>query len=180
MNAKRSLAIITMVLVGFAGIATAEEATRWINVNVEEHNDGTKVSVHLPLNLVLAVLDGVEVDNFHSGRVDLEMDDVDVDWPGVFAAIQDAPDGEFVTVDSPDADVRVSKEDGMMLIDVDEKDGDNAVVKVRVPMSMINALNIDDNNTVDIKAFLQSLDELPDGELVRVESNDANVRVWIE
>ncbi|MCP4895564.1 MAG: hypothetical protein GY906_01210 [bacterium] len=180
MNAKRTLAIITMILVSFAGMASAEEATRWINVNVEEHSDGTKVQVHLPLNLVLAVIDGINIENFDHGKVDLELDDMDVNWPEVFAAIQDAPDGDFVTVSSPDADVRVSKSGGMMLIDVNEKEHDNANVKVRVPMSMINSLHIDDENRVDVKAFLQSLNELPDGELVRVESDDANVRVWVE
>lgn len=180
MNAKRTLAIIATLLIGFAGFASAETTGRWINVDVQEHTDGTKVKVHLPLDLVLTVINGIDIQNFDAGEVDLEMGDVDVDWPQVFQALRDAPDGEFITVDSPDADVRVSKASGMMLIDVDEKEGDNAKVKVRVPMSMINALHIDDANRVDVKAFLASLNELPDGELVRVESDDANVRIWVE
>ena len=35
-------------------------------------------------------------------------------------------------------------------------------------------------NTLDVAALLQSLDKLPNGELVKVTSNEANVRVWIE
>ena len=37
-----------------------------------------------------------------------------------------------------------------------------------------------EENTLDVAALLQSFDKLPNGELVKVTSNEANVRVWIE
>jgi len=178
MTRKTVMAILVTLLV--VGAAAAADDSRWINVHVTEPATNTNVEVHLPLNLVLTVMNGIRVDGFDAGKVELDIDDVDIDWPGVFAAIKDAPDGKFVTVKSDDADVNVSKQDGTMLIHVDQKEDEHAVVDVRVPMELVDALTIDDRNRIDVKAVLASLDRLPDGDLVRVTSDEANVRVWIE
>jgi len=47
-------------------------------------------------------------------------------------------------------------------------------------MEMMAALTFGDENTLDVAALLGSFDQLPNGELVKVTSNEANVRVWIE
>jgi len=176
----RKITALAAAFILIAGFALAAEETRWVNVNVSEHNDGTNVEVHLPLNLVLSVLKSVDVDNFHKGHIDLDIDDADVDWAGIFAAVKDAPDGQFVTVNSPDANVSVSKQGGTLLINVDEMDGENSKVKVTVPVEFMDALSINEGSQIDVAALLESFDRLPNGDLVTVESNDANVRVWIE
>ena len=178
MNSKTTAIAAIIVLV--AGFALAAEETRWMNVHVTEHIEGTNVEVHLPLNLVLSVLKSVDVENFHRGHVDLDIDDVDIDWPEILAAVKDAPDGQFVTVDSPDAKVNVRKQGGTLLIDVAEIDGDKAKVKVTVPMEFMDALSINEESQIDVAALLAGFDKLPNGELVTVESDEANVRVWIE
>lgn len=176
----RKITALAAAFILIAGFALATEETRWVNVNVSEHSGGTNVEVHLPLNLVLSVLKSVDVDNFHKGRIDLDIDDADVDWAGIFAAVKDAPDGQFVTVNSPDANVSVSKQGGTLLINVDEMDGENSKVKVTVPVEFMDALSINEESQIDVAALLESFDRLPNGDLVTVESNDANVRVWIE
>jgi hypothetical protein len=55
-----------------------------------------------------------------------------------------------------------------------------AKVQVTVPMEMMDALSFGEENTLDVAALLQAFDKLPNGELVKVTSEDANVRVWIE
>jgi hypothetical protein len=55
-----------------------------------------------------------------------------------------------------------------------------AKVKVTVPMEMMDALNFGEDYTLDVAALLESFDKLPDGNLVTVTSQEANVRVWIE
>ena len=177
---KRLAGSFFVVLLLVAGMAYAEEETRWINVHVTETSSNTNVEVHLPLDLVLTIIEGVKVENFDAGKVDLELGDAEIDWPHIFAALKDAPDGKFVTVDSDDADVEVKKEQGMMFVHVTEKNGEHAVVDVRVPMELMDALSVDEENRMDVRAFLQSLDKLPDGELVRVDADDAKVRVWVE
>ena len=47
-------------------------------------------------------------------------------------------------------------------------------------MTMIDALHIDENNQIDVAAFLTSFDQLPEGDLVTVDADDAKVRVWVE
>jgi hypothetical protein len=176
---NRKITIIAAVIIVAAGLALAEE-TRWVNVQVTEHTEGANIEVHLPLNLVLSVLKSVDVDNFHNGRVDLDIDDADIDWPAILAAVKDAPDGKFVTVDSPDAQVSVHKEAGTLYIDVNEIEGDNAKVKVRVPMELMDALDINEESQIDVAALLSSFERFPNGEFVTVTSNEADVRVWID
>ncbi|HSL17262.1 MAG TPA: hypothetical protein VLB51_05085 [Methylomirabilota bacterium] len=179
---NRKVTIIAAIFILAAGLALAADQapTRWVNVHVTEHNEGANIEVHLPLNLVLTVLKSVDVDNFHGGRIDLDIDEADVDWTEILAAVKDAPDGKFVTVDSPDAKVSVRKERGTLTIDVDEIEGDNAKVKVTVPMELMDALHIDGSSEIDVAALLQSFEKLPNGDLVTVQSNDADVRIWIE
>jgi hypothetical protein len=178
---KRTLIVSVAILaLAAAPSALAQEQTRWVNVHVAETSSGTNVEVHLPLNLVLTVLKNVDVENFHGGRVDLELDDMDVNWPEIMKAVKDAPDGKFVTVTSNEANVNVRKEGGTLFVDVEEKSEDMAKVQVTMPMAMMDALTPGEGNTIDVAALLASLDTLPDGELVRVTSNDANVRIWIE
>ena len=177
------IVLFAMVVLVAGGVATAQE-TRWLNVHVTEHGEGTNVEVHLPLNLVLKVLQSVDVDNFHAGKVDLELEDVEIDWPEILAAIKEAPDGDFVKVDSKEANVLVSKRSGTITINVreteEESESPNAVVNVTVPASLIDALQVDEDNRIDVAALLQAFEKLPDGDLVTVDAEDARVRVWIE
>ncbi len=178
---NRKITIIAAIFVVAAGLAIADDTgTRWVNVHVTEHTDGTNVEVHLPLNLVLSVLKSVDVDNFHRGQVDLDIDDADIDWAEIFAAVKDAPDGQFVTVDSQDAKVNIRKQAGSLYIDVNEIEGDNAKVKVTVPVEFMDAMSINDHSEIDVAALLESFDQLPNGDLVTVQSDDADVRIWIE
>jgi hypothetical protein len=178
MMRNRSFVVVAAVLL-VAGLAAAQSSGRWINVNVDEVSSGTKVEVHLPLDLVLNVLDGVDVEHFHGGHVELETD-VDVDWPKVLNAVKDAPDGEYVKVQGPDEDVQVMKKAGTLFIHVTGKGEDQEIVDVQVPASILTSLDIDGENRIDVKALLSSLATLPSGDLVKVTSNDANVRIWIE
>ncbi len=175
----RSLVTCAAILL-VAGMATAADATRWINVHVTEAGSGTNVQVHLPMDLVLTVMDGIKVENFDRGKVDLELDDVEIDLPKILAALKDAPDGQFVTVDADDADVKVSKTGGTLVIHVDEKDEDGAKVDVTVPAGLVDALTVDADNRIDVKQLIARMADLPAGDIVRVDADDAQVRVWIE
>ena len=179
---KKTLIVLVAILaLAAAPQALAQEQTRWVNVHVTENSSNTNVEVHLPLNLVLTVLRNVDVENFHKGHVDLELDDdMDINFAEILAAVKDAPDGKFVTVTSDEADVNVHKKGGMLFVTVDQKEDEMAKVEVTMPMELMDALSFGETNTLDVTALLERLDTLPDGELVKVTSNEANVRVWIE
>jgi hypothetical protein len=178
---RKVLALVALAALLAAPTAFAGDETRWINVHVTENSTNTNVEVHLPLNLVLTVLRNVDVENFHGGQVDLDLDeDMDINFPEIMAAVKDAPDGKFVTVTSDEADVNVHKQGGTLFVTVNQKDDEMAKVEVTVPLELMDALSFGEENTLDVAALLQSLDTLPNGELVKVTSNEANVRVWIE
>ncbi len=177
---KRTLTVIVAAALLVAAPLVAAGQDRWLNVNVMDKADGTKVDVHLPLQLVIAVLNSVDVENFHGGKVQLDIEDADIDWPQLLAAVKEAPDGEFVKVDSPDAKVQVSKRLGTLYVNVVETAEEHATVNVTLPVAMIDALQFDDANQIDVAALLTSLDQLPNGDLVTVDADDATVRVWVE
>jgi len=177
---KRRLMVIFAAALLAAAPLGAADPDRWLNVNVLDKSDGTKIEVHLPIQLVVAVLNSVDAENFHGGKVQLDLEDADIDWPQLLAAVKGAPDGEFVKVDAPDAKVQVSKRAGTLYVNVVETAEDHATVNVTLPMAMIDALKFDDANQIDMAALLTGLDQLPDGDLVTVEADDATVRVWVE
>jgi hypothetical protein len=176
---RRLMVIFAATLLAAAPLGAADP-DRWLNVNVLDKSDGTKIEVHLPIQLVVAVLNSVDVENLHGGKVQLDIEDADIDWPQLLAAVKGAPDGEFVKVDAPDAKVQVSKRAGTLYVNVIETAEDHATVNVTLPMSMIDALKFDDANQIDVAALLTGLDQLPKGDLVTVEADDATVRVWVE
>jgi len=178
---RRVFTLVAIAALLAAPVAYGAEETRWVNVHVTENSSNTNVEVHLPLNLVLTVLRNVDVENFHGGHVDLELDeDMDINFAEIMQAIKDAPDGKFVTVTSDEADVNVHKERGTIYIDVNQKEDEMAKVQVTLPVEMMDALSFGEENTLDVAALLEAFDKLPKGELVKVTSNEANVRVWIE
>lgn len=176
---KRNALIFAAILALSAGIVAAEEQ-RWLNVHVTETAEGATVKVHLPLELVLSVMRSVDVDGFEAGRVDLHTHDADIDWPTILASLKDSPDGEWVTVESPDADVTVRKQGGTLYINVAEHSDDQATVEVTLPASLIDAVQVDEEDRIDIAALLEAFDDLPNGDLVKVTAPDATVRVWVE
>ena len=179
---KRKVVILVAIAALLAApAANAGDETRWVNVHVTENSSNTNVEVHLPLSLVLTVLRNVDVENFHGGHVDLELgDDMDINFPEILAAVKDAPDGKFVTVTSDEADVNVHKQAGNLYVTVNQKEDEMAQVEVTMPMELMDALSFGEENTLDVAALLQSFDKLPDGDIVKVTSTEANVRVWIE
>jgi hypothetical protein len=178
---RRASIVVVAIALAVAGPALAADTTRWLNVHVTEAEEGTNVQVHLPIDLVLSVIQAVNVENFHAGKVDMKLADADINWSQIFQAVKSAPDGEFVKVDASDAKVLVSKAKGTITIDVNATDEEKpALVKVTVPASLVDALSLDENNQIDVAAMLRSFDSLPSGDLVTVDSPDAKVRVWIE
>ena len=177
----KSKVLVAVLILGLtAGVALAEESTKWLNVHVVEHDgDGATVDVRLPMSLVLSVIGAIDVEGFDQGRVDLELDDADIDWPELLKAIKDAPDAEYVRVRSDQENVVVKKQGGTVYIHVTEVD-EVEEVEVTLPVELLDAIAVDEENRLDIRSILARLDAASFGDIVRVKSSDADVRVWIE
>jgi hypothetical protein len=177
---KKRITIIATAALLAAALSFAGEPVRWLNVHVVSHEDNAKVDVRVPMNLVTAVLGSVKTDQIRAGKIRLDVNNVQIDWPKLLNAIKQAPDARFVTIASDDADVTISKKAGTVFIKVHQKTQHKADVNVQIPESLLGAISIDQQNRLDLNALLQALGKTTRGDLVRVTAPDADVRVWID
>jgi len=150
---------------------------RWIHVRVEDREwDGDQVSIDLPVSLVGALLPHIEGDELGDVQVDFgeEMDGLEL--REVLQALADTPDMNFVRIRGPEDDVRVAKEDGFLLIHVDDRKGER--VRVRMPLAVVEAMVAGDD--LDLAAGLEALADYDVDDLVLVESDQESVRIWID
>jgi predicted lipid carrier protein YhbT len=200
------LATAALLLAPLATLAQTSGSTsdKWIHVRVISNEDqGASVKVNVPLDMAEEVLPAINRDNLHDGKITIDSAKMNgVDVRAILNAVRTAKDGEFVTVQAPDADVRVAKEGGFLLIHVVNKaeghhhaaktegpgKGQKMVmisahpqhVEIRVPMKVVDALFSGPKDQLDVLAALRALSASGDTELVSVKSDDNTVRVWID
>src|ERR1700730_5269127 len=141
---------------------------RWLHVRVISTNSkGETVRVNVPLELAEKVLPAIDHDRLHNGKVRVGCMDCDgVDVRTIFEAVRSSKDGEFVTVQSNDADISVMKKEGMLYVHVHEKNKPkHSQVEVKVPMKVVEALLSGSKDELDIAAGLHALASQGDVEL---------------
>lgn len=162
---------------------TSTHGDKWLHVRVISANSkGETVRVNVPLALAETVLPAIDHDRLHDGKVRIGCMDCDgVDIRTLFNAVRNSKDGEFVTVQSKDADISVAKKDGQFLVHVHDKNKPkNSQVEVKVPMKVVEALLSGGKDELDIAAGLHALAGEGDMELVSVKDDDSTVRVWMD
>jgi hypothetical protein len=161
----------------------ASSHDRWLHVRVTnpDRNEET-VRVNVPLELAEKVLPTINKDRLHSGRV--RLDDIDchgVDLRALLDAVRTSKDGEFVTVQNKESDVRVAKHNGTLFVHVFEKNRPKKPeVEVKVPMRVVDALLSGGKDELDLVAGLRALSSQGDTELVSVKDQENTVRVWLD
>jgi hypothetical protein len=162
---------------------------RWLHVRVDDPDSkGEIVRVNIPLELAEKILPTINKDQFHNGRVKIDHFDCNgVDFHALLSAVRDSKDGEFVTVQDKDQDVRVAKQNNYFLVHVidkegskDSKDHKRSNVEVKIPMKVVDALFSAGKDEVDLVAGLHALALQGDTELVSVKDHEQTVRVWLD
>jgi predicted lipid carrier protein YhbT len=161
--------------------AAAEKGERWLHVRViSTDGKGETVRVNVPLELAEKVLPAVNHDRLHAGKVRIDRSD-DVDLRALMEAIRTAKEGEYVTVEDHDNDVRVAKQGNHLTIHVLDKSGSKKPqVEVKVPVKVIDALLSSGKEELDLLAALHTLGAEGDTELVSVKDSESTVRVWLD
>ncbi len=162
---------------------TSEKGERWLHVRVIcTDGKGETVRVNVPLELAEKVLPAVNHDRLHNGKVRIDSADMnDVDLHAVMDAIRTAKEGEYVTVQGDENDVRVAKEGNHLIIHVVDKGGSKkSQVEVKVPMKVIDALLSAGKDELDLVAALHALGTQGDTELVSVKDSENTVKVWLD
>jgi hypothetical protein len=156
---------------------------RWLHVRVTNPGSNEEsVRVNVPLELAEKVLPTINKNRFHSGKV--RFDDIDchgIDLHALLDAVRSSQDGEFVTVQNKDSDVRIAKHNGMLFVHVFEKNQPKkSQVEVKVPMKVVDALFSAGKDEMDLVAALHALSSQGDTELVSVKDQENSVRIWLD
>jgi hypothetical protein len=187
--------------------SSSSTSDRWLHVRVIDANHkGETVRVNVPLEMAEKVLPAINKDRLHSGKIQINHNDIEgVDLKTLLEAVRSSKDGEYVTVQSNDNDVRVAKQAGYMVVHVtekgfkssksdkadksadksadrsDEKSYERSRVDVKIPMKVVEALLSAGKDELDLVAALRALSvHGGDTELVSVKSDDSTVRVWLD
>jgi len=164
-------------------LTTSASKDRWLHVRVISSDaKGETVRVNVPLELAEKVLPAINKDRLHAGKVKIDDAHVnDVDLRALVEAIRTSKDGEFVTVQSNDCEVRVAKQNNHLIIHVlDKQNSKKSEVEVKVPMKVIDALFSAGKDELDLVAALHALSAQGDTELVSVKDHENTVRVWLD
>ena len=189
------LAFPALVTAQTVSVTSNSSTDRWLHVRViSTDSKGETVRVNVPLEMAEKVLPAINKDRLHNGKVrfdDHEMNGVDL--KALLDAVRTSKDGEYVTVQATDSDVRVAKQGGYMFVHVTEKRSPGekpgekndkpsvrSRVEVKIPMKVVDALFSARKDELDIVAALRALAAHGDTELVSVKSDDNTVRVWLD
>jgi hypothetical protein len=157
---------------------------RWLHIRVDNPDSKEEtVRVNVPLELAEKVLPSINRDRLQSGKVKIdEIDCHGVDLRALLDAVRTAKDGEFVTVQNKDSDVRVAKQNNYFLVHVvDRKHASKkSQVEVKIPMKVVDALFSGGKDELDLVAGLRALSTQGDTELVSVKDEENTVRIWLD
>ena len=165
-----------------AGIAHAQEEAPWLHIRVNEAGEnGSKVSVNLPLSLVEVALDIAKTEVLHEAHFDLDHSDITVaDLRRMWGELRDAGDAEFVTVEEDDELIKISRAGSKVLIQMQDLDDDTQKGRIEVPVAVVDALLSGEGEDLNIRAALDELIRTQEGEIVMIEDDETTVRIWIE
>ncbi len=162
---------------------TSASKDRWLHVRVISTDArGETVRVNVPLELAEKVLPAINHNRLHDGKVKIDCAHVnDVDLRSLAEAIRNAKDGEYVTVQGTDNDVRVAKQSNYLIVHVlDKGRSRKQQVEIKIPMKVIDALFSAGKDELDLVAALHALSAAGDTELVSVKDEENTVRVWLD
>lgn len=174
----RSVWILCLPLL-VAAAAKAAATDLWLHVRVHE-GGGAKVSVNLPISLVETVLPVLSQGHFQHGYRHVEHAGLSVaEMRRIWQELKGGPDATFVTIDEGDDRVRVSKQAGLLVVQVREGDGEETV-DVRIPAAVVDALLSGEADELNVEAGVEALVAHGEGELVNITDREDRVRVWID
>lgn len=186
---RKTLGLLVFI---FAFAALALPADRWIHVRVIESGpDGDRVRINIPLSLAEAVLPTIKAEKFCNGKVKVAGHALDqVDLRAMLEAVRKAQDNQYIAVQPKHENVEVAKTGEFLLIKVHEgQEGAGkaagahkagSTVDIKIPFKVAHALLSGSSDELDVLAAIRALGEYPNLELVTVNDENDNVRIWVD
>ena len=176
-----AIAGLTALTLSPAIPAAAQTASPWLHIRVEEAAKQSKVRVNLPMNVVEAALKAAPEKVVSEGRIKIGREGHGLavaDLRRLWKELKVSGDAELVSVEDKDQNVKVSRRGDLVQVHV-EKPGGREQVYLEVPVSLVDALFQGDGETLDVRAAVGELAKRR-GDVVRVNDDDSNVRIWID
>jgi len=171
-----ALACLTLLTMG-----AAQASDLWFHVTIQESADDANVSINLPLAFVEKALALIPAEATENGNIMIGDEEFDAQkLRDLWYSVQDTQDMDFVTIDSRDESLTVSKSGNYLTIRGTANSDKGADINVRMPSSVVDALLDTNDNSLNVAAALQALAAEGEGELATITDNDARVRVWID
>lgn len=183
---KKSMQVGAVVCL-LATAAFGAPTEKYLHVRVTSGSDKEVVSVNVPLSLAEKVVPAINHGKLNQGKVTIDEGDMkDVDVRAILEAVKNSPDGEYVTIQGKDQDVRVAKSKGNLVVHVTDKskakdkEKGGSKVDVIIPMSVVNALVPSDKHEIDLVAAIHALSNSGEKLMVTVHDSDDDVKVWVD
>ena len=141
------------------------------------------VNINVPLAAVEPLLRLAPHQILSDGRLAVAGRDMSIDVAAMrdlWGAISGIGDAEFLTVDSENETVSISRTGDQILVQMEECDENGGeTVHIRLPVEVLDALLSGDDAALNVGAAVERLADLR-GDIVRVTGADHQVRVWID
>ena len=159
--------------------------TPWIHVAVSESGEkAANVKINLPLSVVQVALEAAPEHIVSKGHIHLNHADQDIDIENLrkmWNELRESGDADLVTVEKDDETVTIRRDGDYLRIHVDKRgeDEQDEEVRIDVPVSVVDALLAGDGDELNLRDALSELGK-ERGDVVRVETSDTKVRIWID
>src|SRR5450432_2798856 len=149
---KTALPLLVVFLTGTMVMGASSD--RYLHIRVSNPGQNEQVRVNVPLAFAEKVIPAITSGQLRNGKVHVGHLSADsVNLKAILEALKTAPEGEFVTVQENDNDVRVAKEHGQLVVHVVDKGKDKESVDVTIPWSVAMALSSDlDGDQFNVEA----------------------------
>jgi len=175
---RKSILFLQIAMVCGLSLAFAE-SKQWVHVNVEDSRKPAKVKVNLPVSLVETMMPLIEEKSFENGKVRLNDKEFRVeDLRKMWNEVRKQGDSEFVSIQSPDTNIRVFTE-GKYLF-VEPQKGSNTHVNIQIPLAVVDAMLSGSGQELNLTAAVQALRQSGVSDIISIQNEDAHIRVWID
>lgn len=188
MKKLRYVAPLALATAAFLAAGTTDALARGRGVStlhievVEDDGDTPKVKMAMPVALIEAMVRSIDIDELTSKHLMGELEHEGIDLRRFWKEVRDADIREFFTLETPDANIRAWRENGLFRVSVDAEEGrrhDRTRVEISIPESLMDLLV--DSSDADPADVIAELLEHGPMTLVEVETDDGeSVKIWID
>jgi hypothetical protein len=162
-----------------AGLALAS-SKMWVHVHVQDSLKSETVKVNLPISVIETMLPMIQEEKIREGKININDRELRIaDLRKAWNDIRDEGDMEFVSVESPDGNVRVYIQGNFLFVQPQEKSKDSKV-DIRIPLKVVDAMLSGTGNELNLTAGIKALRDSGVKDIITVKDNHTSVRVWVD